>query len=46
VVDYVLSPPRREEGQNIEEAIHRASDQLDLLLEGNYAQVMNRLHSR
>jgi PTH1 family peptidyl-tRNA hydrolase len=46
VVDYVLSPPRREEGQSIEEAIRRAADQLDLLLEGNYAQVMNRLHSR
>jgi len=46
VVDYVLSPPRREEARQIEEAIDRAADQLPLLLDGDYARAMNTLHSR
>jgi len=46
VVDYVLSPPRREEATQILDAIDRAADQLPLLLQGEYARVMNSLHSR
>ncbi len=46
VVDYVLSPPRREEAAQILDAIDRAADQLPLLLQGEYERVMNTLHSR
>ncbi len=46
VVDYVLSPPRREEEALIRQAIDRAAEQLPALLEGRFQQVMNQLHAR
>ena len=46
VVDYVLSPPRRDEARAIEEAIERAVAQFPLLLKGEFQQVMNELHRR
>jgi len=45
VVDYVLSPPRKEEEILIRQAIDRAADQLELLLEGRFEAAMNNLHS-
>ncbi len=45
VVDYVLSPPRKEEEVLIRQAIDRAADRLALLLEGKLEVVMNDLHS-
>ncbi len=44
VVDYVLSPPRREEEMEIRRAIDRAADRLELLLEGEVDKAMNLLH--
>ena len=44
VVNYVLSPPRREEAPLIRDAIDRAADQLPLLLQGEYQRIMNGLH--
>jgi PTH1 family peptidyl-tRNA hydrolase len=44
VVDYVLSPPSREEESAIRQAIDRAADHLAALLEGRFQQVMNELH--
>ena len=46
VVDYVLSPPRREEEILIRQALDRAADLLPDLLEGRFQQVMNQLHAR
>ncbi len=46
VVDYVLSPPAREESILIRSAIDRAADQLRPILEGRLEQVMNNLHRK
>ncbi len=46
VVDYVLSRPRREEEILIRQAIDRAADQLQAILEGRFQQAMNLLHAK
>ncbi len=46
VVDYVLSRPRAEEEALIRQAIDRAADQLQAILEGQFQQVMNLLHAK
>jgi PTH1 family peptidyl-tRNA hydrolase len=44
VVDYVLSRPGRDEARALDEALERAADCLDDILEGRFQAAMNRLH--
>ncbi len=46
VVSYVLNRPTSEDRHLIEEAIDAALGQLPRILEGDFARVMNTLHSR
>jgi PTH1 family peptidyl-tRNA hydrolase len=45
VADFVLHPPRREEEARIDEAIGRVDAVLDLLVAGQFAPAMTRLHT-
>lgn len=46
VADYVLHPPRAEEGTLIEEAIERALDTAPLILADDLTGAMHKLHTR
>jgi PTH1 family peptidyl-tRNA hydrolase len=46
VVAYVLSRPGRDEARALGEALDRAADCLDELLDGRFQVVMNRLHGK
>jgi PTH1 family peptidyl-tRNA hydrolase len=45
VADFVLHPPRREEGQLIEAAIYRCRAVVPAMLAGDFALAMRELHS-
>ena len=45
VIDYVLQRPRREDMENIEEAMMRAVQIIPLLCEGQYEHAMQVLHT-
>lgn len=45
VSDYVLSPPRREEADLIEQAMQRAQDVSHLIVEGKLEAAMLKLHT-
>ncbi len=45
VVDYVLSRPRKEEQQGIEDALWQAARQWPLIQSGEFQKAMNALHS-
>jgi len=46
VVDYVLSRPGKAEADAIGDALERAEDCLDDILDGRFPLVMNRLHAK
>jgi len=46
VVDYVLSRPNRDQAQALDDALERAADALPEIVNGRFAQVMNRLHGK
>ncbi|GAA4339244.1 aminoacyl-tRNA hydrolase [Pigmentiphaga soli] len=45
VIDFVLHPPRREDQPRIDDALNRSRAVLPLLLEGEFDDAMQRLHS-
>lgn len=45
VSNYVLGAPGRDDGRSINEAIDRGLGEIDVLVRGGYAAVMNRLNS-
>ncbi len=45
VVDYVLHNPSKADRQKIDEAIQRALDVLDLIINGEMQKAMNKLHT-
>jgi PTH1 family peptidyl-tRNA hydrolase len=45
VADYVLHPPRREEEQAIDAALDRAEAVIELVVAGDFARAMTRLHT-
>ena len=46
VVDYVLQPPRKDEAQLIDEAVHRSLEVWPLIAKGNCQAAMLKLHTR
>jgi PTH1 family peptidyl-tRNA hydrolase len=45
VADFVLHPPRRDEERAIDAAIERAEGIIELVVAGQFAQAMTRLHT-
>ncbi len=46
VTDYVLGSPGRQEREQIDDAVEDALRALDLVVQGEHAKAMNRLHGR
>lgn len=46
VVDYVLHPPRKEEANLIDDAIQRSLGVWPLIVSGDYAAAMHKLHTK
>lgn len=46
VADYVLGSPGKQDRQQIDDAIDDATRSIDLMVKGEMAKAMNRLHSR